>query len=58
MEFSDIQGLDSGGPGKMREMVMIGVPGEGDLKIYHYGTIGGKARTARQTDLIAEVLGA
>ena len=43
----------------MQETIHMGVPGEGDLKMVHFGSmlIGGKARTFRQTDLIAEVLG-
>ena len=56
-EYSEIQGMENSSPGMMRETIHMGCPGEGDLKIVHFGSIGGKARTSRQTNLIAEVLG-
>ena len=56
-ECSNIQGMENCSPSMLRETIYLGCPGEGDLKVVHFGSIGGKSRSPRQTDLIAEVLG-
>ena len=57
LEKSNIQGIENCSPSMMRDTIYLGCPGEGDLKVVYFGSIGGKSRSPRQTELIAEVLG-